>query len=157
MSENEIPISTIFGRNSRFINDMLENRFSKERLNMTIVEFALLYRLSVISEDEITQQHFANLEGKHKSVILKQINLMEQKGWVLRVDDVSDKRKNMVSLTRKGVGALNKALKIEQDLMDNLVSGLNTNDIITFKKVALQIQIRLAALVTVTSKVGSNK
>lgn len=157
MAEREIPISTIFGRNSRFINDMLEDSFSKKKLSMTVVEFALLYRLSVISEDEITQQQFANLEGKHKSVILKQINFMEQKGWVLRVDDVSDKRKNMVSLTRKGVEALNKALTIEQYLMDNLTSGIDTRDLITFRKVALQMQIRLAALVTLTRKVGSTK
>jgi DNA-binding MarR family transcriptional regulator len=31
---------------------------------------------------------------------------MEQKGWVLRAGDVSDKRKNKVSLTQKGIDAL---------------------------------------------------
>jgi DNA-binding MarR family transcriptional regulator len=144
MSAKEIPISTIFGRNSRMINDLLEHRFGEQGLNMTIVEFALLYRLSAIAGDEITQQHVANLEGKHKSVILKQLHLMEQKDWVLRADDLTDKRKNRVSFTQKGMDALNKALQIEQHLMDHLVTGIDTDDLKAFKKVALQMQTHLA-------------
>jgi DNA-binding MarR family transcriptional regulator len=146
MANNHTPISTIFGRTSRMINDALEEAFRQRGLNMSIIEFALLYRLSTMTEDEITQQHFANMEGKHKSVILRQIDGMEQKRWVARMQDSIDKRKNMVSLTKTGISVLTKALTAEKELVSSIAAGIKETDLAVFTKVALQLQTSLATL-----------
>ena len=136
----DYPVSTLFGRTLKFLTDEFERRLKENKIEISIVEFVLLYRLSNMQNDEITQQNFANLEGKHKSVILRQIDGLEMKRLVARMPDQQDKRKNILELTRQGMDVLGKALAVEKAMMKELTRGLKPEEIETLKKVSLTIQ-----------------
>jgi DNA-binding MarR family transcriptional regulator len=140
MSKGEFPVSTLFGRTLKFLTDEMEHRLSAAKLDVTIVEFVLLYRLSTIDEDDVSQQNFANLEGKHKSVILRQIEGLEGKKLLARIPDQKDRRKNNIVLTQKGSELLDKLLALEKKMMQELTKGLSGGEIDVLKKVSLQIQ-----------------
>lgn len=139
----DLPLITVFGRTHRYLNDAFELCLQQEGLSLSVIEFALLYRLSTIADDEITQQNFANMEGKHKSVVMRQLEGLEQKSWITRVSDTVDRRKNMVSLTSAGISVLNKALVIEAEMTGKLLDDITPNDLDIFKRVALQLQRNL--------------
>jgi DNA-binding MarR family transcriptional regulator len=140
MAKYQYPVSTLFGRTLKFLSDEFEFRLKENKIPVSIVEFVLLYRLSMIAEDEITQQNFATLEGKHKSVILRQIDALEEKHLVARMNDPSDGRKNMIVLTKSGMAMLEKAMTVENKMMKELTRGLKPAEIDTLKKVSLTIQ-----------------
>lgn len=140
MEQAGFPVSTLFGRTLKFLTDSLEERLRKEKIAVTIVEFVLLYRLSTMQEDEVTQQNFARMEGKHKSVILRQIEKLEKKKLLARLPDPSDGRKNNIVLTQKGSELLSRLLAIEKKMMQELTKGLTAAEIAVLKKVSLQIQ-----------------
>lgn len=140
MEQAGFPVSTLFGRTLKFLTDALEERLRKEKIAVTIVEFVLLYRLSTMQEDEVTQQNFARMEGKHKSVILRQIEKLEKKKLLARLPDPSDGRKNNIVLTQKGSELLSRLLAIEKKMMQELTKGLTAAEIAVLKKVSLQIQ-----------------
>lgn len=140
MEQAGFPVSTLFGRTLKFLTDALEERLRKEKIAVTIVEFVLLYRLSTMQEDEVTQQNFARMEGKHKSVILRQIEKLEKKKLLARLPDPSDGRKNNIVLTQKGSELLSRLLAIEKKMMQELTKGLTADEIAVLKKVSLQIQ-----------------
>lgn len=140
MEQAGFPVSTLFGRTLKFLTDSLEERLRKEKIAVTIVEFVLLYRLSTMQEDEVTQQNFARMEGKHKSVILRQIEKLEKKKLLARLPDPSDGRKNNIVLTQKGSELLSRLLAVEKKMMQELTKGLTAAEIAVLKKVSLQIQ-----------------
>jgi DNA-binding MarR family transcriptional regulator len=140
MGKRNYPVSTVFGRTMKFLSDEFEARLRKENIPVSIGEFVLLYRLSTITEDEITQQNFANQERKHKSVILRQIDVLEKKRLVARMSDPGDKRKNILTLTKPGMELLDKALAVENKMMKELTRGLQPEEIEMLKKVAFTIQ-----------------
>ena len=115
-----MPLATIIGRTHKFITDEFEQRINASGIDVSMVEFVLLYRLSTMDDDKITQQNFANMEGKHKSVILRQINKLEQKKWVVRTGDFTDLRKNMIIITKAGLSVLRQVLAIEAEMMIEL-------------------------------------
>lgn len=146
MTKRDFPVSTLFGRTLKFLTDELEARLRAKKITVTIVEFVLLYRLSTIEEDELTQQNFARLEGKHKSVMLRQLEKLEKKKLLARLPDPSDKRKNNIVLTQKGSELLDRILAIEKKMMQELTRGLDRKEIDVLAKVSLQIQRNAARL-----------
>jgi DNA-binding MarR family transcriptional regulator len=140
MEKNPYPVMTLFGRTLKFLTQEFEQRLEKEQIPLTIVEFVLLYRLSMMNEDEITQKHFALMEGKHKSVILRQIDGLEMKNLVVRNVDSNDRRKNNISLTEKGNEMLTHVLQIESEMMKEMTEGISEEEIELLKNISLTIQ-----------------
>jgi len=140
MRDDKFPLMTIFGRTLHFISIEFEQELKKHKVGITTGEFVVLYRLFTMEEDTISQQNFATMLGKHKSVILRQIDVLEAKKLVARLADPLDRRKNMISLTKTGVNTLNRVLDIENKLMNLLTNGIPGADLETLKQTALKIQ-----------------
>jgi DNA-binding MarR family transcriptional regulator len=145
MSPKKYPLSTLFGRTTKFLSDDFEKRLKENDIKLSIVEFVLLYRLFSMEDDEISQQNFANLEGKHKSVILRQISGLVDKGLVAKMEDMTDGRKSRIMLTKVGMTLLEKLLKIEEEMMNEMTKGLTKAEIETLKKASFTIQQNAAA------------
>jgi DNA-binding MarR family transcriptional regulator len=145
MPQKKYPLSTLFGRTTKFLSDDFEKRLKENEIKLSIVEFVLLYRLFSMEDDEISQQNFANLEGKHKSVILRQISGLVDKGLVAKMEDMTDGRKSRIMLTKVGMTLLEKLLKIEEEMMNEMTKGLTKAEIETLKKASFMIQQNAAA------------
>jgi len=140
MAAETYPLMTLFGRTLSFLSIEFELRLKRYGMKITSGEFVLLYRLSSMQSDKITQQNFATLLGKHKSVILRQIDVLEAKNLVARMADETDKRKNIISLTKKGRETLDKVLQIEAEMMHQMTVGIDDDAIESLKQTAWKIQ-----------------
>lgn len=88
----------------------------------------------------MTQQDLANHLIKDKSVVLRQINSLIEKRYVVRLPDKHDKRKKNLILTQKGVETLSVMKEIGKKVSDELFYGVNDKDIEGFKKVFDKIE-----------------
>ncbi len=90
--------------------------------------------------EDIIQQHMADFMKKDKSVILRQIDSMEEKGFIKRIPDSTDRRKNILVTTEKGKEQINLFQEIEQKLLIEFTRGISEEDLKTFNRVLMHIK-----------------
>lgn len=66
--------------------------------------------------------------GIDKASMVKFIDSLEKKKWVLRAPDKKDRRIKLVGLTKKGEDALVKLTKIHKGVVENFLSPLNEKE-----------------------------
>ena len=103
-------------------------------INITNEQVGLLHALSQQSE-EVIQKDMAEVMGKDKSAILRLVDSLEEKELVRRVVIKNDRRKNYLTVTKKGERVLELYMKIVNELMEELEQGLTRSEIDTFYKV----------------------
>jgi MarR family transcriptional regulator, transcriptional regulator for hemolysin len=111
----------------------------QEEVKISIEQLSLLHAISKESE-EVIQKDMAEMMGKDKSAILRLIDMLEEKELVRRVTDSKDRRKNYLMVTKVGNRVLEQYMKIVQNLMQELQTGLAQSEIDTFHKVTLHIK-----------------
>lgn len=107
---------------------------TQEEVKISIEQLSLLHAISKESE-EVIQKDMAEMMGKDKSAILRLIDTLEEKELVRRVVDLKDRRKNYLMVTKIGNRVLEEYMKIVDDLMQEVQSGLSQSEIDTFHKV----------------------
>jgi MarR family transcriptional regulator for hemolysin len=140
MKKQNLPLGMIIGRIKHEMIRLLKKRFKEQgEIEFTIEQYGLLHAINS-EENDVIQKNMAEAMGKDKSSILRLIDSLEEKELVKRVIDTSDRRKNYLMVTKKGVRVIEKYLKIELGLIDELQQGLTKSEINTFYKVANRIK-----------------
>lgn len=117
----------------------LKKRIQAAELNYSLDQLILLK--AVQNEDEaVVQQDMAEKMGKDKSYILRIINAIEEDDLIKRVVNPDDRRKNILVITEKGFLLLDRFLKIENELLEDLLQDISPDEIDAFYKVVAQIQ-----------------
>lgn len=84
----------------------------------------VLYFISRSVGKDVIQQDIAELMDKNKSAILRSIDILEEKGYVKRVQVRGDRRKNVLEITENGTLVICKMheifLKQDQVLTDGI-------------------------------------
>lgn len=114
------------------------SRFREEGIELTFDQFVIMQILN--SNSGIIQQDLANHLQKDKSIIVRQVNCLLEKGIIVRHPGSVDKRKKNLILTKKGEMALNQIQKIGSDVSKNLISGVIQDNFETFLAVLEKIQ-----------------
>lgn len=131
------------------IGSMMHEMFRvlKKRVNeqsevaLTIEQFGLLYLIHKV-EQEAIQKDMAEIMGKDKSSILRMVDSLEKKELVRRVVDKDDRRKNRLMVTKKGEKTLEQWLKIEVELDNELIEGIDKSDLDSFYKVINHLEVK---------------
>ena len=134
----EKPLGYLLGQTMRIYKNKLLSRLKEVNTEISFEEFLLLLQLN--ERDDLTQQDLANQLQKDKSIILRQINTLIEKRFVVRLPDREDKRKKNLIMTQKGHESLVCAKEIGKNLSDELLLGLSTEDLQIFQKVLEKIQ-----------------
>ncbi len=79
---------------------------------ITFEQMAVLYFISRSAGKDVIQQDIAELMDKNKSAILRSIDILEQKGYVKRVQVAGDRRKNVLEITENGKTVIYKMHEI---------------------------------------------
>ncbi len=91
---------------------------------ITFEQMAVLYFISRSVGKDVIQQDIAELMDKNKSAILRSIDILEEKGYVKRVQVRGDRRKNVLEITENGTLVICKMheifLKQDQVLTDGI-------------------------------------
>jgi DNA-binding MarR family transcriptional regulator len=132
------PLGYILGLPLRvFLNQVaIESR--NRKIELTFEQFVML-RLINFNRDLI-QQDIANHLQKDKSLVVRQMNGLIDKKYVVRQIDQEDKRKKNLILTAKGTEMMNRITGLALDVSDRLLAGVDGSDYQAFRRVLNKIQ-----------------
>ena len=102
-------------------------------LGVNLPQFAMLDFL--LTNSEAVQTDLANHLHKDKSVILRQLDQLEQSGWVERQMDANDRRRKNLVVTKAGQEIYRKAAKLRDKVFMQVLEGIPQKDVETMLKV----------------------
>lgn len=107
---------------------------------ITFEQMTVLYFLSRNEEKELIQQDIAKLLNKTKSAVLRTINILEKKEYLIRTSSREDLRKNVIQLTTQGKCIIARIHEkfLELDLAFN--NGITKEESDKCKTVLLKLQ-----------------
>ncbi|MGD8427162.1 MAG: MarR family transcriptional regulator [Balneolaceae bacterium] len=112
--------------------------FSHHDIDLTIGQMVIL---KLLNEDDGLRQHsLSEILNKDKSAVLRQINCLEKKHFLIKTPDPEDKRMKKLVLTKPGLKTLKNALKIENILLERVLDDIDEQDLKTFYNVLQEIQ-----------------
>ena len=111
----------------------------QEEIKISSEQLGLLHAISM-KEEDVIQKDMAEMMGKDKSVILRLIDSLEEKGLVRRVADLKDRRKNYLMVTKLGNRVIAQYTKVFFELMKELEVGLTQDEIDNFHRVTMHIK-----------------
>lgn len=146
MKTQDKPIGMLVGRMMKeFFRIMKKRSEDQTEEKLTIEQFRLLKVIS-LEPDEVIQKDIAEILGKDKSAILRMVDCLESRELLRRVVDINDRRKNRIMVSKKGERAIEQFVKVELQLTNELMDGLDDADIEAFLKVIEHIQVKAQQL-----------
>jgi len=103
------------------------------QLDINLPQFGMLDFL--LTNSEAVQTDLANHLHKDKSVILRQLDQLEQNGWVERQMDANDRRRKNLVVTKAGQEIYRKAAKLRDKVFMQVLEGIPQKDVETMLKV----------------------
>ena len=138
MPRNNYPIGFLFGNTLRMISRIVIRKLQDRNIDLTFEQFVLMQILHL--NGKLIQQEISEIMGKDKSVILRQINGLEKRKLVTRSADNKDKRKNVIKMTSKGVLMFKELFKIQREISQELIVGIDKRELDVFYKVVHAIR-----------------
>lgn len=128
--------SFITGKASTAIARRLQKKFNAAGLNLTIEQWSVLYHLW--KQDGISQQELCNATFRDKPSITRLVDNLEKLQLVKRVPSESDRRMNMVFLTRQAQKLQDQSMLLAEETLNEALEGVSSDRIEVCKEV-LQI------------------
>lgn len=130
---NWLLVTTV-GKLRNRLHRLLKQRYAVENgMKMTVEEVILLYMLDARTNQIL--QNIAIATGKNKSVILRMIDSLEEKGLVRRTVNPQDRRENFLAITEVGERVVDRYREIEKQLSDELLNDIAPEKIEVFFEV----------------------
>lgn len=134
------PLGIALGSMKRIIARPIKARLKENGINYPL-EHLIILRIVKYCKHSMVQQDIAELLGKNKSVILRMVDALEKDGFICRIIDPNDRRRNILEVTEKGNKLIEQVYDIEMKVTEELLKGLSDNDIDSFYNVLAQIRI----------------
>ena len=136
----ELLVTTI-GKLRNRLHRILKQRYAAEAdVKFTVEEFILLNMIEARTDQIL--QNIAIATGKNKSVVMRMIDSLEQKGLAKRTVNPDDRRENLLSITDKGCEVLTQYQQIEKRLSNELLDGIPPQKVAQFLEVIEEITKR---------------
>ncbi len=121
----------------RNLMDFVARAMDEKELGLTTAQLCLLELLS--GSEDPCQSAIAQQMGIDKSAILRQVDILEVKGWVERRVDPKDRRRKHLVLSRSGKAKLTKAMRKRDAQFAKAATGIPRKDIETCTKVLCRL------------------
>ena len=139
MSE-ELLVTSI-GKLRNLLHRALKQRYAAEAdVRLTVEEFILLNMIEAHTDQIL--QNIAIATGKNKSVVMRMIDSLEEKGLAKRTVNPEDRRENLLSITERGAEVVAQYQAIEKRLSGELLDGIPAEEVATFFRVIDRISQR---------------
>lgn len=132
------PLGYILGLPLRIFLNQVAVEFRNREIELTFEQFIML--LLIDSKGDLIQQNIANHLQKDKSIVVRQMNGLIEKEYVVRLPNRTDKRKKNLILTTKGTEIMNKITELNFEVSSKLLSGVDEDDYLAFGRVLNKIQ-----------------
>lgn len=128
--------SFITGKASTAIARRLQKKFNAAGLHLTIEQWSVLYHLW--KQDGISQQELCNATFRDKPSITRLVDNLEKLQLVKRVASESDRRMNLIFLTKQAQKLQDESMGIAEETLNEALIGVPPDRIEICKEV-LQI------------------
>lgn len=130
---NEL-LGTTVGKLRNKLHRLMKQRYAAEaEVKLTVEEFILLNMIE--AQTDLILQNIAIATGKNKSVVMRMIDSLEEKGLAKRTVNPEDRRENLLSITDKGAEVVTQYQAIEKRLSNDLLEGIPADEVATFFRV----------------------
>ena len=99
-------LGSYIDRTYKVVRQDLINRFKEANVNLTPEQWVIL---SKVNTEDMYQTDLANMSFRDKPTVSRIVDLLVKKGLVKRIQDESDGRKFIVTITDRGRGLVNAA------------------------------------------------
>lgn len=141
MSNNQFKkgelYSFITGKASIAIARRLQKKFNSAGLNLTIEQWSVLYQLW--KQDGSSQQDLCLRTFRDKPSITRLVDNLEKSQLVKRVPSESDRRINLVFLTRHGVKMEEQTMALAEETLNEALTGIPSDNINLCKEILQQV------------------
>lgn len=101
----------------------IQKVLKKNHIEMTFEMLQIIYQLSI--NQGVSQQHLAETTARDKACLTNLINNIEKKGWVVRQNDLNDRRNQLIFLTEEGAIISDRVKLLLKDIYDSLGERIN--------------------------------
>ncbi|MBO9572773.1 MAG: MarR family transcriptional regulator [Chitinophagaceae bacterium] len=129
--------SFITGKASIAIARRLQKKFNNAGLNLTIEQWSVLYQLW--KHDGTSQQELCKRTFRDKPSITRLVDNLEKLQLVKRVPSESDRRINLVFLTKQGMKMEEQTMNIAEETMNEALAGIPPENIDLCKEILQQV------------------
>lgn len=126
-SDKELVFGIISGRVSTALNRRLYRDFRNNGIALTPEQWMVLQFLSL--KDGISQQELATITYKDRPGITRMLDNLEKTSLIARLADKSDKRSNLIHITKAGLSVHQKAKSIVLQTMQDALVGISEKEI----------------------------
>ncbi len=125
--------SFISGKASTAIARCLQKKFNNAGLKLTIEQWSILYHLW--KEDGKSQQELCNATFRDKPSITRLVDNLEKLNLVSRVPSESDRRINLIFLTKESFKLQEQTMKMAEETLNESLAGVPPDQIEVCKNV----------------------
>jgi len=133
MSTHSDQLAAALPMSMRVLARNMGQAMDAAQLDINLPQFGMLDFL--LTNSEAVQTDLANHLHKDKSVILRQLDQLEQNGWVERQMDANDRRRKNLVVTKAGQEIYRKAAKLRDKVFMQVLDGIPQKDVETMLKV----------------------
>jgi MarR family transcriptional regulator, transcriptional regulator for hemolysin len=133
----EKPLGYIFGQTKQVYRNKLTAKFKENDVDLSLGLYIIMFQIDL--NEAVTQQYLADHLQKDKSIVMRQINALIEKGYVIRSWNKKDKRKKNLVLTPEGQKVLELTRNLARSVSKELLSGVNDEDQRVFEHVIQRI------------------
>ncbi|MFB9326779.1 MarR family winged helix-turn-helix transcriptional regulator [Paenibacillus aurantiacus] len=106
---------------------------------ITTEQWSVLNRL--YEQDGITQKELARRSEKDQTNITRILDQLERKGLAVRKANEADRRSFLTYITPKGRELNETLLPIEQEVIQSVLGGMNTDDVAQLRRLLKQVTV----------------
>jgi DNA-binding MarR family transcriptional regulator len=128
--------SFITGKASTAIARRLQKKLNTAGLNITIEQWSVLYQLW--KQDGLSQQQLCDATFRDKPSITRLVDNLEKLNLVKRVPSDSDRRINLIYLTKQGLKFEKQTMQLAEQTLNEALTGVPSTQVDVCKEV-LQI------------------
>jgi len=134
--ENEL-LDILCGKISSAINRAILRNFVKENIDITTEQWTVMACLW--NKDKVTQQTLCTITEKDKPSITRLLDKLESRNYVVRVQDPTDRRINLIHLTEAGTALQKKATEIVEQVANKTLSNITEEELNLSREVLRKI------------------
>lgn len=140
----EDTILPFLGRTVKSMDLYIEDQFYEADIPLSKMQFVFLRIISMNNKQP--QNNLAELVGRDKTTLTRNINTLEKKGLVTRTSADHDKRMKLISITDQGLDLLEKAYPIMKKIIAEVETDITDAEREQFKATLSKIRTKLYAL-----------
>lgn len=122
----ERSIGPWMGRTMKLVDYHIHESFANAGLDLTKEQMVVLKKLD--GHDGLNQNELAFLTYRDKSSLARLLRKMESKGYILRSQNVDDKRENLVFLTEEGKNVYDRTRPVIKALIDKMECNISVKE-----------------------------